>query len=78
MRHDLAVLSKGVDDGRRTFPNTMKYISIATGANFGNMITRSLRILILTAFYRMHHAFADVTHDSDLRLDPAIDRGLQP
>ncbi|EJC75162.1 LOW QUALITY PROTEIN: magnesium-translocating P-type ATPase [Rhizobium leguminosarum bv. trifolii WSM2012] len=39
MRQDLAVLSKGVDDGRRTFTNTMKYISIATSANFGNMIS---------------------------------------
>ncbi|MDV4160550.1 magnesium-translocating P-type ATPase [Rhizobium leguminosarum] len=47
MRQDLAVLSKGVDDGRRTFTNTMKYISIATSANFGNMISMAAASLVL-------------------------------
>jgi Mg2+-importing ATPase len=47
IRQDLAVLSKGVDDGRRTFTNTMKYISIATSANFGNMISMAAASLVL-------------------------------
>ena len=29
-------------DGRRTFANTLKYISITTSANFGNMISMAL------------------------------------
>src|SRR3546814_2512696 len=32
----------GVEDGRRTFANTLKYIAITTSANFGNMISMAL------------------------------------
>lgn len=39
---DLAVLRQGVEDGRRTFANTLKYVSITTSANFGNMISMAL------------------------------------
>ncbi|MBL8893077.1 MAG: HAD-IC family P-type ATPase, partial [Rhizobiales bacterium] len=39
---DLDVLRVGVEDGRRTFSNTLKYISITTSANFGNMISMAL------------------------------------
>lgn len=39
---DLEVLCKGVEDGRRTFANTLKYICITTSANFGNMISMAL------------------------------------
>ncbi|MFO0990511.1 MAG: magnesium-translocating P-type ATPase [Hyphomicrobiales bacterium] len=39
---DLDVLRVGVEDGRRTFANTLKYISITTSANFGNMISMAL------------------------------------
>ncbi|MGD9544857.1 MAG: magnesium-translocating P-type ATPase [Methylocystis sp.] len=39
---DLDVLRVGVIDGRRTFANTLKYISITTSANFGNMISMAL------------------------------------
>ncbi|MGO7565155.1 HAD-IC family P-type ATPase, partial [Rhizobium johnstonii] len=35
LNRDLDVLTRGIDDGRRTFDNTLKYISIATSANFG-------------------------------------------
>ncbi|WP_246703438.1 magnesium-translocating P-type ATPase [Rhizobium sp. P28RR-XV] len=47
LRQDLNVLIRGVDDGRRTFANTMKYISIATSANFGNMISMAIASLFL-------------------------------
>ncbi len=47
LRQDLNVLVRGIDDGRRTFANTMKYISIATSANFGNMISMAIASLFL-------------------------------
>jgi Mg2+-importing ATPase len=42
MRPDLDMLRQGVEDGRRSFANTLKYISITTSANFGNMISMAL------------------------------------
>lgn len=39
LKKDLSVLLEGVKDGRRTFANTMKYILMATSANFGNMFS---------------------------------------
>lgn len=47
LKQDLGVLVRGVDDGRRTFANTMKYISITTSANFGNMISMAFASLFL-------------------------------
>jgi P-type Mg2+ transporter len=42
LRRDLDVLRVGVESGRRTFANTLKYISITTSANFGNMLSMAL------------------------------------
>ena len=42
LSRDLDVLRRGVEDGRRTFANTLKYIAITTSANFGNMISMAL------------------------------------
>lgn len=39
LQQDLNVLLNGVLEGRRTFVNTMKYIFMATSANFGNMFS---------------------------------------
>jgi len=39
MKQDLAVLSQGVMEGRRTFANSLKYVFMATSANFGNMFS---------------------------------------
>jgi Mg2+-importing ATPase len=47
LKRDLNVLLRGVDDGRRTFANTMKYISITTSANFGNMVSMAAASLAL-------------------------------
>ena len=44
---DLDVLRSGVEDGRRTFANTLKYISITTSANFGNMVSMALATPLL-------------------------------
>jgi Mg2+-importing ATPase len=44
---DLDVLRRGVEDGRRTFANTMKYIMITTSANFGNMLSMAIATPLL-------------------------------
>jgi Mg2+-importing ATPase len=47
LRRDLEVLKEGVEGGRRTFANTLKYISITTSANFGNMVSMALAAPLL-------------------------------
>jgi P-type Mg2+ transporter len=47
LRHDLDVLRRGVRDGRAAFANTLKYISITTSANFGNMVSMALATPLL-------------------------------
>jgi Mg2+-importing ATPase len=47
LSRDLDVLRSGVEDGRRTFANTVKYISITTSANFGNMVSMALATPLL-------------------------------
>ena len=44
---DLAVLAAGIREGRRTFANTLKYVFIATSANFGNMASMAGASLLL-------------------------------
>jgi len=44
---DLAVLTAGVRAGRATFANTMKYVFMATSANFGNMFSMAGASLFL-------------------------------
>jgi Mg2+-importing ATPase len=44
---DLDVLRQGIEDGRRTFANTLKYISITTSANFGNMVSMAIATPLL-------------------------------
>jgi Mg2+-importing ATPase len=39
LEKDLRVLVDGVEEGRRTFANTLKYVFMATSANFGNMFS---------------------------------------
>lgn len=39
LEKDLGVLVDGVQEGRRTFANTLKYVFMATSANFGNMFS---------------------------------------
>jgi Mg2+-importing ATPase len=39
LEKDLGVLQQGVEEGRRTFANTLKYVFMATSANFGNMFS---------------------------------------
>jgi Mg2+-importing ATPase len=47
LEKDLAVLEQGVREGRRTFANTLKYVFMATSANFGNMFSMAGSSLFL-------------------------------
>jgi len=39
MKQGLDVLEQGIIEGRKTFANTLKYVFMATSANFGNMFS---------------------------------------
>lgn len=47
LKKDLGVLVNGVQEGRITFANTLKYIFMATSANFGNMFSMAGASLFL-------------------------------
>ena len=47
LEKDLRVLLRGVREGRATFANTLKYVFMATSANFGNMFSMAGASLIL-------------------------------
>jgi Mg2+-importing ATPase len=47
LEKDLGVLVQGVVEGRRTFANTLKYVFMATSANFGNMFSMAGVSLLL-------------------------------
>jgi len=48
LEKNLDVLIDGVEEGRRTFANTLKYIFMATSANFGNMFSMAGASTFLT------------------------------
>jgi Mg2+-importing ATPase len=47
LEKDLRVLESGVREGRATFANTLKYVFMATSANFGNMFSMAGASLML-------------------------------
>ncbi len=47
LEKDLAVLGEGIRAGRTTFANTLKYVFMATSANFGNMFSMAGASLFL-------------------------------
>jgi Mg2+-importing ATPase len=47
LEKDLNVLVDGVREGRKTFANTLKYVLMATSANFGNMFSMAGASLLL-------------------------------
>lgn len=47
LRPSLDVLADGVEEGRRTFANTLKYVQITTSANVGNMASMAAASLFL-------------------------------
>jgi Mg2+-importing ATPase len=44
---DLDVLREGVEEGRRTFANTLKFIGITVASNFGNMVSMAIAAPLL-------------------------------
>ena len=47
LEHNLDVLKAGIQEGRATFSNTLKYVHMATSANFGNMFSMAAASLFL-------------------------------
>ncbi|HWQ04856.1 MAG TPA: magnesium-translocating P-type ATPase [Longilinea sp.] len=47
LKQDLAILRQGIDEGRATFANTLKYILTTISANFGNMFSMAGASLLL-------------------------------
>ena len=47
LRPDLGILRAGIDEGRRTFANTQKYILTTISANFGNMLSMAAASMAL-------------------------------
>lgn len=47
LERDLAVILSGIEAGRRTFANTLKYVMTTTSANLGNMISMAVASLFL-------------------------------
>ena len=47
LEKDLKVLAQGIGEGRTTFANTLKYVFMATSANFGNMFSMAGASLFL-------------------------------
>ncbi|MCC7009496.1 MAG: magnesium-translocating P-type ATPase [Acidobacteria bacterium] len=47
LERGLDVIRRGIEEGRRTFANTLKYVLITTSANLGNMISMAAASLVL-------------------------------
>jgi Mg2+-importing ATPase len=47
LERDLDVIRRGIEEGRRTFANTIKYVLTTTSANLGNMISMAVVSLFL-------------------------------
>lgn len=44
---DLEVVADGVEEGRRTFANILKYVRMAASSNFGNMLSMAAASIVL-------------------------------
>jgi Mg2+-importing ATPase len=47
LERGLDVIRRGIEEGRRTFANTLKYVLITTSANLGNMISMAAASVVL-------------------------------
>jgi Mg2+-importing ATPase len=47
LERDLDVIRRGIEEGRRTFANTLKYVLTTTSANLGNMMSMAAASLFL-------------------------------
>jgi Mg2+-importing ATPase len=48
LKKDLGILRQGIDEGRATFANTIKYILTTISANFGNMFSMAGASMLLS------------------------------
>ena len=48
LERDLDVIREGIQEGRRTFANTLKYVLMTTSANLGNMVSMAAASLFLS------------------------------
>ena len=55
LEKDLNILVEGVKEGRRTIANTLKYVFMATSANFGNMFSMAGASLFLSFLPLLPH-----------------------
>jgi Mg2+-importing ATPase len=47
LERGLGVIRRGIEEGRKTFANTLKYVLITTSANLGNMVSMAAASLFL-------------------------------
>jgi Mg2+-importing ATPase len=47
LESDLGVVADGVEEGRRTYANIMKYLRMGTSSNFGNMLSMAVASLFI-------------------------------
>jgi len=47
LERDLDIIRRGIEEGRKTFANTLKYILTTTSANLGNMVSMAAASLFL-------------------------------
>jgi len=47
LENDLDVIRRGIEEGRRTFANTLKYLNITMSANLGNMVSMAVMSVFL-------------------------------
>jgi Mg2+-importing ATPase len=47
LQRNLEVIRRGIEEGRRTFANTLKYVLTTTSANLGNMVSMAAASLLL-------------------------------
>jgi len=78
LEKDLSVLANGIEEGRRTFANTMKYVLMGTSSNFGNMFSASAASVFLPflpmlpmqlLFMNLLYNFSNLTLPTD-NVDP--------
>jgi P-type Mg2+ transporter len=47
LERGLDVIRRGIEEGRKTFANTLKYVLVTTSANLGNMVSMAAASLLL-------------------------------
>ena len=61
LKTDLGILREGIDEGRRTFANTLKYILTTISANFGNMFSMAGASMLLPFLPLLARRFCSTT-----------------